>query len=123
MSTTSDYSFFQSVEKSFDKASKFTNWENGLLEQIKACNSIYSMRFPVKMDDGHIEVKLFENEVWVSPFFWNTCDYNAKRNLAYFCAIKCANAQNETLYYCTVRDKKDGKKLGKYSHAWGFEVE
>ena len=73
--------------------------------------------------DGHIEVKLFENEVWVSPFFWNTCDYNAKRNLAYFCAIKCANAQNETLYYCTVRDKKDGKKLGKYSHAWGFEVE
>ena len=56
MSTTSEYSFFQSVEKSFDKASKYTNWEEGLLEQIKACNSIYSMRFPVKMDDGRIEV-------------------------------------------------------------------
>jgi glutamate dehydrogenase (NAD(P)+) len=56
MSTTSEYSFFQSVEKSFDKASKYTNWETGLLEQIKACNSIYSMRFPVKMDDGRIEV-------------------------------------------------------------------
>jgi glutamate dehydrogenase (NAD(P)+) len=50
------YSFFESVEKSFDKASKFTTWEKGLLDQIKACNSIYSMRFPVKMDDGHIEV-------------------------------------------------------------------
>jgi glutamate dehydrogenase (NAD(P)+) len=50
------YSFFQSVEKSFDKAAKFTSWEKGLLEQIKACNSIYSMRFPVKMDDGRIEV-------------------------------------------------------------------
>ena len=50
------YSFFQSVEKSFDKAAKFTKWEKGLLEQIKACNSIYSMRFPVKMDDGRIEV-------------------------------------------------------------------
>ncbi len=50
------YSFFESVEKSFDKASKFTTWEQGLLDQIKACNSIYSMRFPVKMDDGHIEV-------------------------------------------------------------------
>ncbi len=50
------YSFFQSVEKSFDKAAKFTHWEKGLLEQIKACNSIYSMRFPVKMDDGRIEV-------------------------------------------------------------------
>jgi glutamate dehydrogenase (NAD(P)+) len=50
------YSFFESVEKSFDKAAKFTKWEKGLLEQIKACNSIYSMRFPVKMDDGRIEV-------------------------------------------------------------------
>jgi len=56
MSSQQPYSFFQSVEKSFDKAAKFTNWEKGLLEQIKACNSIYSMRFPVKMDDGRIEV-------------------------------------------------------------------
>ena len=50
------YSFFESVEKSFDKASSYTKWDKGLLEQIKACNSIYSMRFPVKMDDGRIEV-------------------------------------------------------------------
>ena len=56
MSVNNEYSFFQSVEKSFDKASKFTKWEKGILEQIKACNSIYSMRFPVKMDDGRIEV-------------------------------------------------------------------
>ena len=56
MSTNNEYSFFHSVEKSFDKASKYTKWENGILEQIKACNSIYSMRFPVKMDDGRIEV-------------------------------------------------------------------
>ena len=56
MSENKEYSFFQSVERSFDKASKFTSWEQGILEQIKACNSIYSMRFPVKMDDGHIEV-------------------------------------------------------------------
>jgi len=55
MSNT-NYSFFKSVEKSFDKAAKFTKWDKGLLEQIKACNSIYSMRFPVKMDDGRIEV-------------------------------------------------------------------
>lgn len=51
-----NYSFFHSVEQSFDKAAKFTKWEKGLLEQIKACNSIYSMKFPVKMDDGRIEV-------------------------------------------------------------------
>ncbi len=50
------YSFFHSVEMNFDKAAKFTKWDKGLLEQIKACNSVYQMRFPVKMDDGRIEV-------------------------------------------------------------------
>lgn len=56
MSANADYSFFQSVVKSFDKAAKFTKWDPGILEQIKECNSVYQMRFPVKMDDGHIEV-------------------------------------------------------------------
>ncbi|HMX80792.1 MAG TPA: Glu/Leu/Phe/Val dehydrogenase, partial [Ferruginibacter sp.] len=56
MSATKPYSFFQSVERSFDKAAKLTKWDLGILEQIKACNSVYQMRFPVKMDDGSIEV-------------------------------------------------------------------
>jgi glutamate dehydrogenase (NAD(P)+) len=50
------YSFFESVNKSFDKASGFTKWDPGVLEQIKACNAVYQMRFPVKRDDGRIEV-------------------------------------------------------------------
>jgi glutamate dehydrogenase (NAD(P)+) len=56
MSLNSEYSFFQSVVKSFDKAAKFTKWDPGVLEQIKECNSVYQMRFPVRMDDGRIEV-------------------------------------------------------------------
>jgi glutamate dehydrogenase (NAD(P)+) len=56
MSAHQPYSFFQSVERSFDKAAKFTKWDLGILEQIKACNSVYQMRFPVKRDDGSIEV-------------------------------------------------------------------
>ncbi len=51
-----NYSFFGAVEKSFDKASKFTKWEQGILEQIKECNAVYQMRFPLKRDDGSIEV-------------------------------------------------------------------
>ena len=51
-----NYSFFGAVEKSFDKAAKFTKWEKGILEQIKACNAVYQMRFPIKRDDGNIEV-------------------------------------------------------------------
>jgi glutamate dehydrogenase (NAD(P)+) len=56
MSTIADYSFFQSVVRSFDKAAKFTKWDPGILEQIKECNSVYQMKFPVRMDDGRIEV-------------------------------------------------------------------
>jgi len=51
-----NYSFFESVTKSFDKAAKFTSWEQGLLEQIKECNAVYQMRFPIRRDDGAIEV-------------------------------------------------------------------
>ncbi|RXK87134.1 Glu/Leu/Phe/Val family dehydrogenase [Filimonas effusa] len=50
------YSFFDSVNKSFDKAAKFTKWESGILEQIKACNAVYRMKFPVRRDGGEIEV-------------------------------------------------------------------
>ncbi|MDQ6757113.1 MAG: Glu/Leu/Phe/Val dehydrogenase [Bacteroidota bacterium] len=48
------YSFFQSVERSFDKAAIFTDWDAGILEQIKQCNSVYQMRFPVKIE-GKVE--------------------------------------------------------------------
>jgi glutamate dehydrogenase (NAD(P)+) len=54
--SSNHYSFFESVEKSFDKAAFFTKWDKGILEQIKACNSVYQMKFPVKMDSGKIEV-------------------------------------------------------------------
>lgn len=46
------YSFFQSVERNFDKAAPFTNIKDkGILDQIKACNSVLRMRFPVKIAD------------------------------------------------------------------------
>jgi len=50
------YSFFENVNKTFDKAAAFTKWDPGVLEQIKECNAVYQMMFPVKMDDGRIEV-------------------------------------------------------------------
>ena len=50
------YSFFENVTRSFDKAARFTKWESGVLEQIKACNAVYQMKFPIRRDDGSIEV-------------------------------------------------------------------
>lgn len=53
---TKEFNFTQSVNQSFDKAAKFTKWDTGILKQIKACNAVYRMKFPVRMDDGRIEV-------------------------------------------------------------------
>lgn len=54
MASKPQYSFFKNVEKSFDKASVFTAWDNGILQQIKQCNSVYQMRFPIKRESGEI---------------------------------------------------------------------
>jgi len=51
MAGQNGYSFFESVSRSFDKAAKFTKWDPGVLEQIKECNAVYQMRFPVRIGD------------------------------------------------------------------------
>ena len=47
---------FDDVMRFVDRASPYTEYEPGLLEQIKACNAVYRMRFPVRTDDGGVEV-------------------------------------------------------------------
>jgi glutamate dehydrogenase (NAD(P)+) len=49
--------FSDSVSYYFDKAAPFTDSPQGLLDQIKACNSIYKMNFPVKYGN---QVKVIE---------------------------------------------------------------
>jgi glutamate dehydrogenase (NAD(P)+) len=48
--------FFEQVNRYFDKAAALTKLPEGLLRQIKACNSVYHVSFPLKRDDGSIEV-------------------------------------------------------------------
>lgn len=57
MSTNSNYSFFKGVERSFDKAAKYTRFPKGILDQIKACNSTLQVKFPVRIGD---KVEVFE---------------------------------------------------------------
>ena len=47
---------FAQVSKYYDKAAAHLDYPPGLLSQIKACNSVYRMQFPLKRDDGTIEV-------------------------------------------------------------------
>ena len=53
---TSPISFFDQVNKNFDRAAALTDHPPGILEQIKAINSVIHFTFPLKRDDGTIEV-------------------------------------------------------------------
>ena len=48
----SNPSFFQTVSLYFDRAAKLTGHPEGVLEQIKKCNSVYSFQFPVRTSRG-----------------------------------------------------------------------
>ena len=52
----SSYDFFQQVNSNFDKAAKYTRFDEGLLIQIKTCNEVLHISFPLERDDGSIEV-------------------------------------------------------------------
>lgn len=49
-------SFYRQVNRGFDRAAALTDHDPMLLKQIKTCNSVYRMSFPIKRDDGSIEV-------------------------------------------------------------------
>ena len=59
MSSNQEYSFFGAVEKSFDKAAAFTKWDPGILEQIKQCNAVYRMHFPVRVGENIEVIKAY----------------------------------------------------------------
>lgn len=52
----STYKFYEQVNINFDKAAKYTRFDKGILEQIKMCNTVYQVAFPLERDDGSIEV-------------------------------------------------------------------
>ncbi len=52
----STYKFYEQVNLNFDKAAQYTRFDKGILAQIKMCNTVYHVTFPVRRDNGDIEV-------------------------------------------------------------------
>lgn len=46
-----EHSFFGDVINYFENAARFTKYPQGLLSQIKYCNSVYRMKFPIRVAD------------------------------------------------------------------------
>ena len=51
--------FLESVSRNFDKAAGLTDLPKGLLAQIKACNSVYQMRFPVRVGKDYQVIEAY----------------------------------------------------------------
>ncbi len=52
----SNVSFFDQVNRNFDKAASYTQHDPRLLMLIQNCNSVYHLTFPLRRDNGSIEV-------------------------------------------------------------------
>lgn len=48
--------FFKDVSRYFERAARHTEFSPGLLEQVRVCNGVYRIKFPVEHEDGEIEV-------------------------------------------------------------------
>lgn len=48
--------FFEQVNRTFDRAARHLNLPRGLETQIKSCNAVYHVAFPLQRDDGEIQV-------------------------------------------------------------------
>jgi glutamate dehydrogenase (NAD(P)+) len=48
--------FLEMTKLNFDKAASYTNIDAGVLEVIKACNALVRVSFPLRRDDGSIEI-------------------------------------------------------------------
>ncbi|HCN30979.1 MAG TPA: glutamate dehydrogenase [Verrucomicrobiales bacterium] len=48
--------FHESVSHYFNRAASYSKVDEGLIDQVRCCNSAYRMRFPVRKDDGKITV-------------------------------------------------------------------
>ncbi len=48
--------FYQSVLSFYDNASKHANVSEGIISQIRSCNSVYRMRYPIQSAKGKIKV-------------------------------------------------------------------
>ncbi|MEM8527750.1 MAG: Glu/Leu/Phe/Val dehydrogenase [Bacteroidota bacterium] len=93
----SQVSFYESVQNYFDKAAKCTDLHPGLLNQIKECNAVYRMHFPVRINGDYriIEAYRAQHSHHRSPTkggirFSNHVNQDEVMALATLMTYKCA---------------------------------
>lgn len=62
------------------------------------------------------------NEAYVNPAIWHGLDYQTKENIGRIMAFYCGEKKGTNLNWVNIKDFYSGKKLAKYSEAWGFKI-
>ena len=75
------------------------------------------------MESGIVEsVNANMNEATVDPASWARMKFDAKKHLGWFLATYCGKKKGTGLNWVDILDSYSGKKLAKYSEAYGFKV-
>jgi hypothetical protein len=75
------------------------------------------------MESGIVEaVNANMNEATVDPASWARMKIDAKKHLGWFLATYCGKKKGTGLNWVDILDSYSGKKLAKYSEAFGFKV-
>ena len=129
-----NYDFYGQVNKNFDQAAVYTDYNKGLLEQIKICNHVYHITFPVERDDGTIEVIQgwrVEHSHHKTPTkggirFSTNVNENEVMALAALMSYKCAVVNvpfgGAKGGLCLERDRFSEKELERITRRYTFEL-
>ena len=75
------------------------------------------------MESGIVEsVNANMNEATVDPASWARMKFDAIKHLGWFLATYCGKKKGTGLNWVDILDSYSGKKLAKYSEAYGFKV-
>jgi len=129
-----NYDFYGQVNKNFDQAARYTDHDQGLLDQIKICNHVYHVTFPLERDDGTIEVIegwRVEHSHHKTPTkggirFSTNVNENEVMALAALMSYKCAVVNvpfgGAKGGLCIDRDRFSKKELERITRRYTFEL-
>ena len=73
--------------------------------------------------EGFLRLSCNLNQVYIEPRVWMNLDLQVKENFSRALAIYCCNKKGKHIYWIEVFNKYNGKRLAKWSRAWGFSIE
>ncbi len=74
------------------------------------------------VQQGLLILKPELNQAYINPNLWAQMNIMQKENISAAIAVYCGNFKGKNTYWAVIYDLQSGKKLAKYSRAWGFKV-